>query len=51
MEERGVEVDHSFIYRWAIRFLPLLEQVFRNHKRPVGLSRRMDDTYILVKDI
>ncbi len=51
MEERGVEVDHSSINRWAIRFLPLLEQVFRNHKRPVGLSWRMDETYILVKDI
>jgi putative transposase len=24
MEERGVEVDHSTINRWAIRFLPLL---------------------------
>ena len=29
MEERGVFVDHSSINRWAIRFLPLLEKVFR----------------------
>ena len=34
--ERGVFVDHSLINRWAIRFLPLLEKVFRKHKRPVG---------------
>ena len=34
MEERGIEVDHSSINRWAIRFLPLLEKVFRKHKRP-----------------
>jgi transposase-like protein len=48
MEERGVEVDHSTINRWAVRFLPLLEKVFRKHKRPVGVSWRMDETYIKV---
>jgi putative transposase len=51
MQERGVEVDHSSINRWAIRFLPLLEKAFRNHKRPVGSSWRMDETYILVKGV
>jgi transposase-like protein len=49
MEERGVVVDHSSINRWAVRFLPLLEKVFRQHKRPVGGSWRMDETYIKVK--
>lgn len=49
MEERGVFVDHSSINRWAIRFLPLLETVFRKHKHPVGGSWRMDETYIKVK--
>ena len=49
MEERGVSVDHSFINRWAIRFLPLLEKVFRKHKRAVCCSWRMDETYIKVK--
>ena len=49
MEERGVFVDHSSINRWAIRFLTLLEKVFRKHKRPVGGSWRMDETYIKVK--
>jgi transposase-like protein len=48
MEERGVFVDHSSVSRWAIRFLPLLEKIFRKHKRPVGLSWRMDETYIKV---
>ena len=51
MEERGIEVDHSSINRWAIRFLPLLEKVFRKHKRPVGRSWRMDETYIKVKGV
>ncbi|UUZ77173.1 IS6 family transposase [Polaromonas sp. P1(28)-13] len=51
MEERGVFVDHSSINRWAIRFLPLLEKVFRKHKRLVGSSWRMDETYIKVKGV
>ena len=51
MHERGVFVDHFSINRWAILFLPLLEKVFRKHKRPVGGSRRMDETYITVKGV
>ena len=50
MEERGVSVDHSTVSRWAIRFLPLLEKIFRRkYKRSVGRSWRMDETYIKVK--
>ena len=49
MQERGVFVDHFSINRWAIRFLPSLEKAFREHKHPVGGSRRMDETYIKVK--
>src|ERR1035437_10327513 len=49
MEERGVSVDHSTVNRWAIRFLPLLEKVFRKIKRPVGGSWRMDETYVKVR--
>jgi putative transposase len=48
MEERGISVDHSTVNRWAIRFLPLLEKIFRKHKRPVGVSWRMDETYVKV---
>lgn len=48
MEERGEFVDDSSINRWAIRFLPRLEKVFRNNKRPAGSSWRMDETYIKV---
>jgi putative transposase len=49
MEKRGVFIDHSSINRWAIRFLPLLEKVFRKHKHPVSGSWRMDETYIKLK--
>ena len=51
MEERGVSVDHSSINRWAIRFLPLIEKMARKHKRPIGGSWRMDETYIKVKGV
>jgi putative transposase len=33
MEERGVEVDHSSIYRWVQKFTPKLEAVFRKSKK------------------
>src|SRR5512134_2736260 len=50
MEARGVEVDHSNIYRWVQKFTPQLEAAFRKgKKRPVGKSWRMDETYIKIK--
>src|SRR5512147_271940 len=50
MEERGVEVDHSTIYRWVQKFTPQLEAAFRKGKKhPVGASWRMDETYIKIK--
>jgi transposase-like protein len=48
MEERGVRVDHSTISRWALKFLVLVEKTSRQYKCPVGLSWRMDETYIKV---
>jgi transposase-like protein len=49
MKERGVEVDHSSLNRWVLKYTPQLEKVFRQCKRPVGGSWRMDETYINVK--
>jgi putative transposase len=48
MAERGFEVDHSTVHRWVIKLVPLFEKAFRKHKRPVGKSWRMDETYIKV---
>ncbi|WP_429322906.1 IS6 family transposase [Paraburkholderia sp. GAS448] len=48
MAERGVSVDHSTVHRWALKLLPVLEKAFRSHKRPVGKSWRVDETYIKV---
>jgi len=42
MEERGVEVDHSTINRWVIKYSPQLEEAFHRRKRPVGVSWRME---------
>ena len=45
MRERGVCVDHSTVNRWALRFLPWLEKIFRcKHEQSVGSSWRMDET-------
>jgi transposase-like protein len=44
MAERGADVDHSTVYRWAIKVLPVLEKAFRRHKRAVGRSWRMDES-------
>jgi len=49
MAERGVEVDHSTINRWVIKYSPQLEEAFHRRKRPVWVSWRMDETYIRVK--
>ena len=48
MAERGVMVDHTTVHRWAIKMLPILALSLRRRKRPVGLSWRMDETYVKV---
>ncbi|MFM0205447.1 IS6 family transposase [Paraburkholderia fungorum] len=49
MAERGFEVDHSSVHRWVIKLVPLFEKAFRKHKRPVGKSWGMDETYVKVR--
>jgi len=49
MGERGVEVDHSTLNRWIVRYVPLLEKVFMTRKGSVGGSWRLDETYVRVK--
>src|ERR1700691_4150148 len=51
MDERGVEVDHSTLNRWVLKYVPLLEAQFRTRKRPVGSSWRLDETYVRVKGV
>ena len=49
MAERGIHVDHSTLHRWVIRLVPLLDKLFRRHKRSGGRRWRMDETYIKIK--
>jgi putative transposase len=51
LEERGVFLDHTSIFRWVIRFTPVLLSVFLKKKRPVGGRWRMDETYIKVNGL
>ncbi len=37
------------MFRWVNKLVPLFEKTFRKHKRPMGKSWRMDETYIRVK--
>jgi len=47
LKERGISIDHATVNRWVIKYAPLLEKEFRKkHKRPVGKSWRMDETYV-----
>ena len=49
MGERGVEVDHSTLNRWVIKYAPQFAKAFRHQQRPVGRSWRMEETYVRVK--
>jgi putative transposase len=49
MAERDIGIDHSTVHRWVVKVVPLFEKTFRKHKRPVGKSWRLDETYVKVK--
>ena len=46
MVERGVEVDHTIIYRWVQAYSPELDRRCRCDLRPSNDSWRVDETYI-----
>jgi putative transposase len=49
MAERGVRVDNATVNRWVVKFSPVLLRAARRHRRPVGGSWRMDETYVRVR--
>lgn len=49
MTERGVEVDHTTVYRWIQHYAPEFEKKIRWYAKPLGYSLRVDETYIKVK--
>jgi transposase-like protein len=48
MQERGLEVDHSTVYRWVQRYAPEINKRIRQHLKMSGTSYRVDETYIKV---
>ena len=49
MRERGLQVDHTTIYRWVQHYAPELEKRARPHLKATNDSWRVDETYIKIK--
>ncbi len=49
LAERGLQADHTTIWRWVQRYGPELDQRLRRHLKPTNKSWRVDETYIRVK--
>jgi transposase-like protein len=49
LRDRGVEVDHTTVYRWIQAYAPGIEERIRPHLRPSNGSWRVDETYVKVK--
>jgi transposase-like protein len=49
MSERGVEVDHSTMNRWVLKYAPELDRRIRPYLNLTNDSWRGDETYIEVK--
>jgi len=48
LTERGVEVDHVTVYRWVVRFTPLLANAAEPCRHRVGDRWQVDETYVKV---
>jgi transposase-like protein len=46
LTERGIQVDHVTIYRWVLRFTPLLAEAARPCRHAVGDRWWVDETYV-----
>ena len=49
MAERGVQIDHTTLNCWVVKFAPQLAARAQAKKRSTAKSWRMDETYIKVK--
>ena len=49
LSERGLEADHTTIWRWVQRYGTALEERLRRHLKPTNTSWRVDETYVRVK--
>ncbi|GHP00271.1 hypothetical protein KSF_103180 [Reticulibacter mediterranei] len=51
MLERGMQGDHTTIFRWIQRYAPELEKRCRPHLKACTTSWKVDETYIKVKKV
>src|SRR4028119_1345869 len=49
LQDRGVTVDHTTLFRWIQAYAPELEKRIRPHLRTCNGSWRVDETYVKVK--
>jgi transposase, IS6 family len=49
LDERGLQADHTTVWRWVQRYGPELEQRIRRHLKPTNKSWRVDETYVRVQ--
>lgn len=49
VNERGLDIHHSTIYRWVQHYALELEKRCRHHLRPTNDEGRVDETYIKIR--
>jgi len=49
VNERGLDIHHTTVFRWVQRYGPELEKRCRPHLRPTNDSWRVDETYVKIK--
>src|SRR4051812_36050038 len=49
LQDRGVAVDHTTLFRWIQAYAPKLEKRIRPHLHRSNGSWRVDETYVKVK--
>jgi IS6 family transposase len=49
LQERGVSIDHTTVFRWVQRYAPELDQRCRPRLKRTNDSYRVDETYIKIK--
>ncbi len=47
-QERGLDVDHSTVFRWVQAYAPEINKRIRPHLKLSGASYRVDETYVKV---
>jgi transposase, IS6 family len=49
MQERGLQVDHTTLYRWVRRYAPELDKRCRPQLKAGNDSWKVDETYIKIR--